>query len=73
MANFEAPLGDTIDVRENWWGDLASAELFRPTDNMFYDRRQSPWVVDDLNGQRYLRDQVAYRPWLENPVRDAGL
>lgn len=69
MAVF-APVSGVVDVRGNWWGEN---DLDAALQDFFYDRAQSKWVLDDTSGERYLRDRIEFRPWLEAPVVNAGI
>lgn len=64
-----APVSGVVDVRHNWWG----MELKAAAPKMFSARRQNKWVLDDTTGARYLRDQIDFSPWLQQPVADAGI
>ncbi len=67
MAIF-SPASGVVDVSDNWWGGDVSEEAER----VFYARQQAKWVLDDSSGERYLRDQIIYSPWLQQPVANAG-
>jgi len=59
MAVFP-PTNGVVDVTENWWGKELAAEP-----DIFFDRQKEKWVLDDTTGERYLRDQIKFSPWLQ--------
>jgi len=67
MAVF-TPASGVVDVSDNWWG----GDVSQAAEQIFYDRRQAQWVLDDASGERYLRDRINYSPWLQQPVANAG-
>jgi nitrous oxidase accessory protein NosD len=68
MAIF-IPAAGVVDVSNNWWGKA----LTEASPDIFFARRQEKWVLDDTTGERYLRDQISFNPWLQQPVADAGI
>jgi hypothetical protein len=68
MAVF-SPASGVVDVSLNWWG----RELDMIAPQLFYAREQEKWVLDNKTGERYLRDRIAYIPWLQQPVVGAGI
>lgn len=63
------PAPGIVDVSLNWW----DPQVEKSVAEYFFDRSQEKWVLDDTTGERYLRDEISYRPWLQYPVADAGI
>lgn len=66
-------LSDRIDARNNWWGELGSAELRKIGANgnpsFIDDGRDRPQFEEE--GQMYPLDKVEFSPWIvSNPVEE---
>ncbi len=77
LAKAPEKFNDFVDVSGNWWGDdTAQLEKTGPEGNapLFHDRKDQPEVsYEDYGPGVYKLDWVDFAPWLEAPVKGAGL
>ncbi len=76
QAQAQESFEDFVDLSGNWWGgDTSRLEAAGPKTNLdlFFDRQDMPEVeYEGYEGKSYALDRVVYRPWLTEPVSDAG-
>jgi hypothetical protein len=74
LAKAPSEFRDYVDVGGNWWGEATPQLKAGGNVAIFFDRRDKERVsYEGFGPDSYRLDEVRYTPWLETPVRDAGL
>ncbi|MDF1552823.1 MAG: NosD domain-containing protein [Deferrisomatales bacterium] len=74
FSPFQGREDGVVDARENWWGEVATAQMGSLGEQGnadviqdYFDKPETEYL-----GRTYQRDRVAFAPWEEGPNAGAG-